>query len=135
VDAAQVASNPDWLAVVRRLDTARSAALVDRDAGMLREVYAAHAAARTADSEQITAMRTRGYHLRGAAHRVKSATPVHAADHGPVTVRVVEALPSYEVYGDDGAVVGRTTGEGAQTVVMHLVPQAGGFRIRRVVPG
>ncbi len=124
-----------WLDVIGRLDAARAAALIARDASLLRRVYTADAEARTADALRIAAMTDAGYHVTDAGHRLQSATLVGRAADGRATIQVVQTLPSYPVLNDAGTVIGRTASVGPSRLTMQLDPTGDGFRISRVERG
>ena len=127
--AAAVPRGVDWAATVRALDQARSRALVSRDPTMLDAVYTSTSAARSADAQTIRTLVADGLRVSGAEHRLVSVQPVTGAAS---TFLVRDTLPSYDVLGVAGAVVGRTPARPAAPRVMVLVDTAAGYRISEV---
>lgn len=123
------ARTADWAATVRELDRARSKALVDRDPALLDAVYTENSAARSADAGTIRTLVAEGLRVSGAEHQVQSVQLVQGA---PATILVRDSLPSYDVLGATGSVVGRTPERAASPRVMVLVHTAAGYRISEV---
>jgi len=136
--ARAVAANPgttasaiaQWLDVVRRLDRARAAALVRRDAARLDAVYTPTAAAKTADGSTIARLTAQGLRVDGAAHRIIA---VRVIRRGPaITVEVTDSLPSYQVRDARGEPAGSTEARGTGRRLLDLVRTASGYRIAGV---
>ncbi|MDQ6656901.1 MAG: hypothetical protein M3Z00_01480, partial [Actinomycetota bacterium] len=129
-----------WTSVVRHLDAVRAAALVRRDTTSLSGVYTTGAAALVDDANTINVLVSKGFRVSGAAHRVVAAkllTTAAASQGSADTFRlaVTDSLPSYRVFGANGAVVGSTTARASATRVLELVKTMGGYRIAAVGSG
>ena len=127
--AAAAVRATDWTRTVQALDRARSVALVSRNPAMLDAVYTRNSVARSADAQTIRALVAKGLRVSGAEHQVQSVQPITGAA-GTVLVR--DSLPSYQVLGATGSVVGRTPERAASRRVMVLVDTADGYRISEV---
>lgn len=127
-----VAAEPDWYAVVRGLDAARSAAFVAGDASALDDVYADAAPARAEDERRIAELAAARHYVTAAGHVIRSAALVDRAPTGDAVVEVLESLPAYPVYASNGSLVGYTSPAAAASMLLHLQPTDGGFRIRAV---
>ena len=127
--AAAAVRATDWTRTVQALDRARSVALVSRNPAMLDAVYTKNSVARSADAQTIRALVAKGLRVSGAEHQVQSVQPITGAV-GTVLVR--DSLPSYQVLGATGSVVGRTPERAASRRVMVLVDTADGYRISEV---
>ena len=123
------AASADWTATVQALDLARSRALVRRDPALLDAVYTRDSAARSADVQTIRTLVAHGLRVSGAQHQVQSVQPVSGA---PATVLVRDSMPSYDVLGATGSVVGHTPQRAAARRVMVLVATSAGYRISDV---
>lgn len=128
--SAKTSAAAQWLDIVSRLDRARAAALVNRDAARLDAVYTPNAAARTADGRTIARLTAQGLRVDGAAHRIDA---VRVIRRGPaVTLEVTDSLPSYRVRDARGELVGTTGARGSGRRLLDLVRTAAGYRIAGV---
>jgi serine/threonine protein kinase len=128
--AAPPSAAAQWLDIVRRLDRARAAALVNRDAAGLDAVYTSTAPARTADGSTIARLTAEGLRVDGAAHRIVA---VRVVRRGPaVTLEVTDSLPSYRVCDAQGEPVGTTGARGSGRRLLDLVRTPDGYRIAGV---
>ena len=117
---------PDWLAIVRRLEAARSRAFVTGDASVLRSVYMTGCPALTADIvtlHQLAMQRLRvvGFAMTASRVDVVGVLPTRA------TLRVTDAVSAYSLRGEGTA--RRINATSPRTFTMQLAEAGGVWRI------
>ncbi|WP_141242941.1 serine/threonine-protein kinase [Geodermatophilus obscurus] len=133
--ASEVAAQPedDWQGRLARLYQRRAEALAAGSAPLLDDVYVPDSTLLAADRDSAAALTAAGEALRGFAPEVVSATLVGGTPGaGPVTLRVVDRWPDYEVVrvADPGGPALRTVGgRGEVEVRMTIEVTAEGWRI------
>ena len=126
---------PQWLLVVRDLDSARAAALVQRDAARLSAVYTDDSAAKAVDAATISRLSAQGFRVSGALHRISGVRVVRTIPGdriGEVRLEVTDSLPSYRVIDRSGSIVGSTGVRGPARRMIEVVRTADGYRISAV---
>jgi hypothetical protein len=123
----------DWRARLTRLYERRSEALTSGSVRLLDDVYVPGSTLLAADRDTVAALTAAGEALRGFAPEVVSASLLDGTPGaGPVTLRVVDRWPAYEVVraADPGGPALRPVRErGAAEVRMTLEATAQGWRI------
>ena len=126
-------SEDDWPGRLTRLYQRRAEALATGSAPLLDDVYVPGSTLLAADRDSVAALTAAGEALRGFAPEVVSATLVGGTPGaGPVTLRVVDRWPDYEVVraADPGGPALRTAGgRGEAEVRMTIEATAEGWRI------
>ena len=131
--SAAVQEPADWAAVLDSLDEARAEAFSTADPRVLRRVYAPGSAALAADQRLVDELRRAGRTASGVRHVLGDVELVTAtADRA--RLRVVDALPTYEVHDAGGAVVGRGAARGERPQLVELALTADGWRLVSVTP-
>ena len=123
----------DWHGRLTRLYQRRAEALTTGSVPLLDDVYVPGSTLLAADRDSVAALTGTGEALRGFAPEVVSATLVGGTPGaGPVTLRVVDRWPDYEVVraADPGGPALRTVGgRGEAEVRMTIEATAQGWRI------
>ena len=123
----------DWRERLTRLYQRRAEALATGSAPLLDDVYVPGSTLLAADRDSVAALAAAGEALRGFAPEVVSATLVGGTPGaGPVTLRVVDRWPDYEVVAaaDPGGPALRTVGgRGEAEVRMTIEATTEGWRI------
>jgi hypothetical protein len=126
-------SEDDWRGRLMRLYQRRAEALATGSAPLLDDVYVPGSTLLAADRDSVAALTAAGEALRGFAPEVVSATLAGGTPGaGPVTLRVVDRWPDYEVVraADPGGPALRTVGgRGEVEVRMTIEVTAEGWRI------
>jgi len=123
----------DWRERLTRLYQRRAEALATGAAPLLDDVYVPGSTLLAADRDSVAALTAAGEALRGFTPEVVSATLIGGTPGaGPVTLRVVDRWPDYEVVAaaDPGGPASRTVGgRGEAEVRMTIEATAEGWRI------
>lgn len=139
----------NWTLVLADLDARRSAALAAADVDGLEAIYTARSPLLAKDLAVLAALGREGAGVAGSRHVITAVsvvrTKVHRADRvgitdtgstgepaDEVTLRVVESLPSVDVYGPGGKVIGHTRASRSSTRLIRLAAAADGYRIAEV---
>jgi serine/threonine protein kinase len=126
-------SEQDWRGRLTGLYQRRAEALTTGTVPLLDEVYVPGSSLLAADRDTVSGLAAAGEALRGFAPEVVSATLVDGTPGaGPVTLRVVDRWPAYEVVAaaDPGGPPLRTVGARSEADVrMTVVATAEGWRI------
>jgi hypothetical protein len=123
----------EWRVRLAELYQRRAEALTTGSVPLLDEVYVPGSTLLAADRDTVSDLETAGHALRGFAPEVVSATLIEGTPGaGPVTLRVVDRWPTYEVVraADPGSPPLRTVpGRGETEVRMTLLQTGEGWRI------
>lgn len=124
-----------WAAVVSDLDERRDRAVGHVDPAGVADVDERGSPAADADMTLVDQLQSAGAHAEHLAHTVRSVSLV-GAEPTAVTLRVVDAMPAYElVAAADGAVLVRRPARPHAGWLVHVVrqhPGADGWRFRLV---
>lgn len=124
-------AEPDWTAVLDRLDAARSASLARADAAALRDVDAPDSAALEADLAAVGQLRAATQTAHGLRHRLVDVQ-VRSLVGGTVRLRVRDVLLPYDVVGPDGS--HRRPGRPERSFEIVLTRSSAGYRLAEVRP-
>jgi len=124
-----VSTDPDWVAILGRLDQRRERAYALRDPHRLRSVYVGGSAVLRHDLEMLAAYRERGVRLTGVRLRVLDAR-LTGRDGPYVRLRVVDRLDRPTAHTKQGSVEMPRDQATARVIVLRDL--ADGWRIAAV---
>lgn len=130
---AGTAEAPDWAVVLDRLDAARAEAFSAADPDLLEKAYAAGSPGLAADAALVEQLASSGRTARGVRHDFREVD-VQQVSATSARLRVVDALPAYEVLHADGSVASRVPARGAAAFVIELARTPDGWRLVDVAP-
>lgn len=128
-----VNADPDWAALLERLDEARARAFATADASVLAAVYADGSPGLAADTELVRRLAEIGHRGLGVRHTVRSVVPQERSADRAV-LRVVDVLAGYEIRAADGSTAARVPPRAEATFVVELSRGAGGWQLVQVRP-
>ena len=125
------ASEPDWLAVVRRLEATRSKAFSTGDASLLRSVYVEGSRALTVDLATLRQLSAGHQRAEGFAMRPLRVQVVGAAGQR-VALRVTDEVSAYTL--SDRRSVTHVAATAPRTLTMVLFSSSEAWRIAEIHP-
>jgi hypothetical protein len=126
--ASQQPTATSWLSVMSSLERARARAYALGHVAVLDDVYADGSRVGAADRRLLSRMAARGERAAGLRAFVQAARVLRMSG-GRLTLRVADALTSYDVIGPHGQVVRHGLGRPAREWRVVLVRTRAGWRI------
>jgi len=125
--------DPDWRALVVRLDAARASAFEQADPSRLADVYVVGSAPYATDHATIASLATRGVHASGFQATVEHVR-LESERVTTARLRVVDRLSAYDLLDSAGHVVGHGAARPDRAFTMRLTWAAGKWRVSRITP-
>lgn len=125
--------DPDWAAVLDRLDATRAAAFAGADQRLLDGVYAPGSSPLAEDGQELARLAAAGRTATAVRHRLVSVL-LTRRDGDRVVLRMVDRLPPYEIRRRDGTVLASQPGRGERMQHVELAMTSAGWRIAAVEP-
>jgi len=125
--------DPDWRALVGRLDAARATAFEQADPSRLADVYVVGSPAYATDHATVASLASRGLHASGFRATVDHVT-LDSESLTSARLRVVDRLSSYDLIDSFGHVVGHGAARPDRAFTMRLAWTAGKWRVSQIAP-
>jgi len=129
--AASAPAATDWLALVRRLESARARAFTTGDPSLLEQVYVEGSAAQSSDVARLRQLAARHLRVRGFAMAALRAE-VLGVKGADATLQVTEEISAFTL--SDGRTIRHIAATRPRTFTMQLAKQAGLWRIAVIHP-
>lgn len=126
-------TEPDWRAILDRLDARRAASFERGDATGLLKVYTPGSPLLAADRAALARLRAAGQTARGVRHTIRSVT-ASSYDSRSAMMRVVDVLAAYDVVDASGRRVQRAGPRPATAFAVTLMRTSQGWRLQQLVP-
>ena len=120
-----------WLPVMSQLERTRARAYVTGDISLLTEIYSPESSTGESDRRLLATMTAKGERAVGLHAYVESVDVIRSSD-SRATLRVTDALTSYDVIGPDARVLRHGSGRPSRAWLVTLVRAEAGWRILTV---